>query len=104
MLNIAIVYGAVRKGRISIRAVKAVANALQQTGKASVTIIDIKDYDLPVMEERFKDMEQTHDGLADISKKLWAADGLIFVTPEYNNSYSGALKNTVDYFTKDMVS
>jgi len=30
--------------------------------------------------------------------KLSAADAMIFVTPEYNGSYSLALKNMVDYF------
>jgi NAD(P)H-dependent FMN reductase len=101
MLNITILYGAIRTGRLSIRAAKAMVTALNATGKANVTLIDIKDYNLPVMVDRLKDMTNPDAGLVDISNKLSGADGIVFVTPEYNNSYSGALKNTIDYFTKE---
>ena len=101
MLKITILYGAVREGRLSIRAAKALKRTLEQSGKAEVTFIDIKDYNLPVMEARLKDMENPPANLVEISAALENADGIVFVTPEYNNSYSGALKNTVDYFTKE---
>lgn len=101
MFKITILYGAIREGRLSIRAAKALQNALQQSGKATVTFIDIKDYNLPVMEARLKDMENPPAGLLEISNALETADGILFVTPEYNNSYSGAMKNCIDYFTKE---
>ena len=101
MMKITILYGAIREGRLSIRAAKAVKTALEQSGKAKVTFIDIKDYNLPVMENRLKDMENPPAGLIEISEKLEGADGIVFVTPEYNNSYAGAFKNAVDYFTKE---
>lgn len=101
MFNITILYGAIREGRLSIRAAKSLQNALTQSGRANVTLIDIKDYNIPVMEARLKDMENPPAGLLEISKALETADGIIFVTPEYNNSYSGALKNCIDYFTKE---
>ncbi len=101
MFKITILYGAIREGRLSIRAAKALQNALQPSGKATVTFIDIKDYNLPVMEARLKDMENPPAGLLEISNALETADGIVFVTPEYNNSYSGAMKNCIDYFTKE---
>ncbi len=101
MYNITILYGAIREGRLSIRAARALQTALNDSGKAKVTLIDIKDYNLPVMERRLKFMDDPPAGLLDISDKLSSADGIIFVTPEYNNSYSGALKNAIDYFTKE---
>lgn len=101
MYKITILYGAVREGRRSIRAARAVEKALRDTGKADVHFIDVKQYNLPVMESRLFEMEHPLDGLLQISEALSLADGIIFVSPEYNNSYSGALKNTVDYFTKE---
>src|SRR5690606_21615301 len=101
MYNITILYGAIREGRLSVRAAKGIKNALEQSGKANVTYIDIKDYNLPVMEARLKDMDNPPSDIVAIGKALEEADGIIFVTPEYNNSYSGALKNCVDYFTKE---
>jgi NAD(P)H-dependent FMN reductase len=101
MYKITILYGAVREGRLSIRAARAIEKALKASGNADITFIDIKDYNLPVMEARLKDIADPPAGLLDISEKLQDADGILFVTPEYNNSYSGALKNTIDYFTKE---
>lgn len=101
MFKITILYGAIREGRLSIRAARAVERALKDSGKADVTFIDIKDYNLPVMEKRLKFMDDPPESLVTISNTLKGADGLIFVTPEYNNSYSGALKNAVDYFTAE---
>ncbi len=101
MFKITILYGAIREGRLSIRAAKALQHALQKSGKAEVTFIDIKDYNLPVMEARLKDIENPPAGLLEISNALETADGIVLVTPEYNNSYSGAMKNCVDYFTKE---
>jgi azobenzene reductase len=101
MYNITILYGAIRDGRLSVRAAKAIKKWLENSGKANVTFIDIKDYNLPVMEARLKDIENPPANLLEISNALESADGIILVTPEYNNSYSGALKNAVDYFTKE---
>ena len=101
MYKITILYGAIREGRLSIRAARAIAQALRDSGKADITFIDIKDYNLPVMESRLKDMKDPPANLLDLSEKISSADGIVFVTPEYNNSYSGAMKNTIDYFTKE---
>lgn len=101
MYNITILYGAIREGRLSIRAAKALKNALEASGKFNITFIDIKDYNLPVMESRLKNMNNPPESLLIISKALDNADGIVFVTPEYNGSYSGAFKNAVDYFSKE---
>lgn len=101
MFKITILYGAVREGRLSIRAARALKKALENNGSFDVTLIDIKDYNLPVMEKRLMYMDDPPESLVTISNALRNADGIVFVTPEYNNSYSGALKNAVDYFTKE---
>jgi azobenzene reductase len=101
MVNITLLYGCVREGRQSIRAARAVQRAFQDTGKAHITFIDVKEYNLPVMTARLKDMASPPENLVTISQALKNADGIVFITPEYNNSYSGALKNTVDYFTTE---
>ncbi len=101
MLKITILYGAIREGRLSIRAARALEKALKESGKAEVTFIDIKTYNLPVMEARLFEMKNPSASLLEISNALSSADGIVLVSPEYNNGYSGALKNTVDYFTKE---
>lgn len=101
MYKITILYGAIREGRLSIRAARAVQKALKDSGKTDVTFIDIKDYNLPVMEKRLMYLDNPPENLVTISNALKNADGIVFVSPEYNGSYSGAFKNAVDYFTKE---
>lgn len=98
-MQITILYGAIREGRLSIRAAKAVERALKATGKADIRLIDIRAFGLPVMENRLKDTPEPLPSVLEISQALQSADGIVFVSPEYNNSYSGAFKNAVDYFT-----
>lgn len=97
--KIGVIYGAVRKGRKSIRAARALVQALENREGVEVHLFDIRDYGLGVMESRLKDMSDPPPLLVEISEKIKSMDGLVFMTPEYNNSYSGAMKNFVDYFT-----
>ena len=101
MLKITILYGAIRTGRMSIRAARAVQKALLATGQAEITFVDIREYNLPVMEARLKDMVDPPARIVALGNIISGSDGIIMVSPEYNNSYSGALKNAVDYFTKE---
>ena len=95
---ISILYGAVRPARKSFRCALALEAALRATGRCEPRILDLADYDLPVMHERFFEMENPPAAVADLHTALDESDGLVFLSPEYNGSYSGALKNAVDYF------
>lgn len=61
-------------------------------------LLDLADYDFPLMEQRFEDMLEPPPGLSKLRQQLCKADGLIIVSPEYKNSYPGVLKNALDYF------
>jgi len=67
---------------------------------AEVTVIDLKDYPLPIMDE---DLEAT-EGAPENAVKLQAlfADhhGLLLACPEYNSSITPLLKNTIDWVSR----
>ncbi len=42
-----------------------------------------------------------HDHTKEWSAKIDGFDGYVFVTPEYNHSTSGVLKNAIDYLNKE---
>ncbi len=97
--RIAIIVGSTRPGRsadVVARWVHGVASGRQD---ATFEVLDLADYDLPMLDEPMPPMSgqvtQEHT-------RAWAAaiarfDGFVFVTPEYNHSTSGALKNAIDF-------
>lgn len=96
-MKVAVIIGSVRTGRLSQKAGYFVQKKLVAKG-VDTEIIDLADYPLPIMEERItRDPHPPANALL-ISKKLSEADALILVTPEYHGSYSGVLKNALDYF------
>jgi len=98
-LKIAVILGSTRPGRNG----KAVADwvldkASTRTG-AKYELVDLADYPLPHLDEA---MPPSMGQYAGEHTKAWAAtissyDGFVFVSPEYNHSTSGVLKNAIDY-------
>ncbi|MBS1594209.1 MAG: NAD(P)H-dependent oxidoreductase [Bacteroidetes bacterium] len=100
-MNIIIISGSIRKGRKSHDVAVALMARFHRSGHTQAAIIDLAAYDLPVLEEQYSEEGNTLPGLTDIQQKLDKADAIIFLSPEYHGSYSGALKNAVDYFSEE---
>src|SRR5258705_8312313 len=52
------------------------------------------------MQSVFTSVEHTPEEFRPLSKRIFEADAFILVSPEYNGSYSPALKNLLDHFPK----
>ncbi len=99
MANIGIILGSTRPGRNGEAVAKWVYELASRRTDATFELIDLKDFHLPHLDEAIPPSmgQYAHD-----HTKVWAAtiarfDGFVFVTPEYNHSTSGALKNAIDY-------
>ncbi len=57
--------------------------------------------ELTLLDKMYKEMENPSDKIKDLRNKTNESEGHIAVTPEYNHSTSGALKNTLDYFLEE---
>jgi NAD(P)H-dependent FMN reductase len=106
MLKIGIIIGSTRPGRRAPEIAQWVYDNAAQRGDAAYEIVDIKDYDLPVLDEA---IPASMDKYEKEHTKTWAAkiaslDGFVFVTPEYNHSISGALKNAIDFIYKEWLN
>lgn len=99
-MKLVIINGSLRKGRNSIHVSRYLEQLLKQQSY-DVNLLDIKDFNFPVMEERMRFLEEVPPRMPLFSDLLNRADGLLIVSPEYNGSYSGALKNTLDYFKSE---
>ena len=91
LLNIGIIIGSTREGRVSPQVATWVLENAHKNKDTKYEIIDIKDYQLPFLGES--------DDTSNIQKwqdKLSTMDGFIFVVAEYNHSITAALKNALD--------
>lgn len=88
-LNIGIILGSTREGRLSPQVGEWVKEIADQRGDANYEIVDIKDFNLPFLGEEAP-------GIAAWNEKLAGLDGFIFIVQEYNHSITGALKNALD--------
>lgn len=100
-MKIAIILGSVRENRRSTSVADFLALSLNSNEGVEVDLLDLKKYSFPVMTERFRNLENPPKGMADFSKSLINSDGILIISPEYNGSFSGVLKNTLDYFKKE---
>jgi NAD(P)H-dependent FMN reductase len=98
MIYIPIIVGSTRRGRQSPKVALFLAERLRRTGQAETEILDLAEYNFPMMEERLRMQETPPPGLVEFSAKLQRADAILVVSPEYNNGYPGVLKNALDYF------
>jgi NAD(P)H-dependent FMN reductase len=98
-LKIAIILGSTRPGRKGKSVADWVAEKAATRTAAAYELVDLADNPLPHIDEA---LPPTMGQYAGEHTKAWAEkigsyDGFIFVTPEYNHSTSGVLKNAIDY-------
>jgi NAD(P)H-dependent FMN reductase len=68
----------------------------------SIGLIDLREHELPMVQSVFSKPEQAPEQFRELAERMFAADAFIIVTPEYNGSYSPAMKNLFDHFPKQM--
>lgn len=99
MLKVAIITGSTRPNRVNETVAKWVLNLTTERTGASFELVDIADFNLPLLDEPVQpSMHQYSKQHTKVwSEKINSFDAYIFVTPEYNHSTSGALKNAIDF-------
>lgn len=96
-LNIGIIIGSTREGRVSPQVAQWVKEIADKRGDANYTVIDIADYKLPLLGEAGTDAS----GAAAWSQAVAQQDGFVFIVQEYNHSITGALKNALDFLREE---
>ncbi len=99
MTRIAVILGSTRPGRRGEPVAHWVMEHAKGRSDAEFELIDLLDYPLPHLDEPLPPNMGQYQNL---HTQAWAAtigrfDGFVFVTPEYNHSTSGVLKNAIDY-------
>jgi NAD(P)H-dependent FMN reductase len=98
-LKIAIILGSTRPGRNGAAVAEWVLGRAGSREAADYELVDLADFPLPHLDEAIPPSAGQYAGE---HTRRWAEtvagyDGFVFVTPEYNHSTSGVLKNAIDY-------
>ena len=99
-MNIVILSGSPRQGSLTHRVALHLSQHLQDTTEHAVELISLQDYQLPPIQAVWSSPEKAPDAFRDVAETMFSADAFILVSPEYNGSYSPALKNLLDHFPK----
>ena len=91
--------GSLRRDSHNQKLAAIAAQGAREAG-AEVTLVALRDFPLPVFDE---DLEKA-SGMPDPAKRLKQLfrehHGLLIAAPEYNSSFTAALKNTIDWVSR----
>lgn len=100
-MNIEIIAASPRKESVSYRLALFLQQYIATTTDHNVNIIDVREWPLPAMQQEvYTNTEKAPADLQPLAKRMFDANGFIMVTPEYNGTYTSALKNLFDHFPK----
>ena len=92
--NIAVIVGSIRKDSLN----QKLADALAKLAPPEFSFTKVRIDDLPLYNQ--DDDGQPAAPVTRLRKEIAAADGLLFLTPEYNRSIPGVLKNAIDHASR----
>ena len=96
MPNIVGIAGSIRRGSYNAALLRAAAS-LAPPG-CEVEIASIRG--IPLYDGDVEATEGVPDTVKDLKERIATADGLLLVTPEYNNSIPGVFKNAIDWLSR----
>lgn len=91
--------GSLRKESFNKKLIKIAAEGARQAG-AQVTLIDLKDYPLPIYDQEIEDSQGLPENALKLKKLFEEHDGFLLSCPEYNSSISAVFKNTIDWVSR----
>jgi NAD(P)H-dependent FMN reductase len=98
-LSIPVVLGSVRSRRLSERPSRLLVERLAALG-CQAPLLDLRQLDLPLYGQR--EDQDSLPAVAELQKIAASADAMVWLTPEYNHSFTSATKNAVDYLHSEL--
>ncbi len=92
--QIAVVVGSLRKDSFNLK----LANAIAKLAPPEFSFVHLNIGDLPLYNQ--DDDAHPAESVTRIKGQIAASQGVLFVTPEYNRSFPGVLKNAIDHASR----
>lgn len=93
--------GSVRKGSMNRAALGLAVEGAQSVG-ASVEVIDLAAYPMPLYDADWHAANGVPETTRALREKMRGASGLLIASPEYNASLTPLLKNTIDWLSQSV--
>jgi NAD(P)H-dependent FMN reductase len=91
--------GSTRRESFNKKLVPIAVKGARDAG-AEVTLIDLKDFPLPLFDQDFEAEHGMPENGRKIKQLFIDHDGLLLACPEYNSSITAVLKNTIDWVSR----
>ena len=85
--------GSTRTDSFNKKLVRIAAAGAKEAG-ADVTVIDLRDYSMPLYDEDLEKRDGLPSGTCKLKELMQSHHGFLISYPEYNSSISGVLHNT----------
>ena len=100
-MNIEILSGSPRKDSSTHRVALFLQKYVSEKTQHTTGIIDVREWDVPaLLQSAWSSPDKAPKELQPLAERMFAAEAFILVSPEYNGSYTGVLKNLLDHFPK----
>jgi NAD(P)H-dependent FMN reductase len=102
MLDLKIIIGSTRPGRAADQVIPWITAACRAHGGFGVAVLDLRDWAMPMFTETFASVGDPGNPafsapvVRQWNQRVAEGDAYLFVTPEYNHSVPGVLKNAID--------
>lgn len=97
--RILVLAGSARADSLNRKLARVGAEALTKAG-ATVDLLELGDIAMPLYDGDLEAAEGLPPGAVAFKERLAAADGFMFVSPEYNGSIPGHFKNAIDWASR----
>ncbi len=91
--------GSTRTDSINQKLVEVAAGGAEVVG-ASVKVIRLKDYSMPLYDGDWEEKHGIPDSARALKALMFSHQGLLIASPEYNSSITAVLKNTIDWLSR----
>jgi NAD(P)H-dependent FMN reductase len=91
--------GSLREGSLNKKVVHVAADGARAAG-AEVTVIDLRDFDMPIYNADIHQRDGFPEKATEFQQLLIDHDGILICSPEYNGSLPGGMKNAIDWASR----
>lgn len=93
--------GSARRDSWNRKVLEVAVNGAREAS-ATVTIVNLGDYPMPIYNADWHAEHGVPDATVELRRLMMAANGLLIASPEYNASITPLLKNTIDWLSQEV--